>query len=55
MLPTRFRAHWPARSQALRVRCALEHRRVHGDCRAADADRTGGVDTWRIEHVEAAE
>jgi hypothetical protein len=32
-----------------------EHRRVHGDCRAADTARTGGVDAWRIEHVEAAD
>jgi hypothetical protein len=46
-----FRAHWPDRSQALRVRCLHEHRRVHGDCRALDTGRTGGVDTWRIVEV----
>jgi hypothetical protein len=34
------------------VRCARERRRVHGDCRALDTARTGGVDAWRIEHVE---
>lgn len=47
-----FRASWPDRTHALVVRCARERRRVHGDCRALDTARTGGVDAWRIEHVE---
>jgi hypothetical protein len=47
-----FRASWPDRTQTLRVRCVLEHRRVHGDCRAVHTARTGGVDAWRIERVE---
>ncbi|MBN8610893.1 MAG: sucrase ferredoxin [Deltaproteobacteria bacterium] len=46
-----FRASWADRSQAVRVRCVREHRRVYGDCRAADAKRTGGLDAWRIENV----
>lgn len=47
-----FRATWTDRSQELRVCCVRERRRVVGDCRAADEQRTGGVDAWRIEDVQ---
>lgn len=50
-----FRATWGAETRRLVVRCARQRRRVHGDCRAADEDRTGGVDTWRIEDVRVSE
>lgn len=46
-----FRATWRDRETALRVRCVRERRRVFGDCRAADEQRTGGVEAWRIEDV----
>ncbi len=39
--------------RALVVRCAMERRRVFGDCRNAERDRRGGVSVWTIEEVSA--
>lgn len=36
---------------AIVVRCALEQRRVVGDCHNADRHRTGQVGVWRVEEV----
>ena len=50
-----FRATWGTETRELVVRCKREHRRVHGDCHAADSSRWGGVDAWRIEDVRTSE